>query len=301
MSAQRNTNCFGAINLMKLKTPGLRSECTGAFMSRLALFTEPQPLGRRDGIGIRDELAGGSKTCLNSNPLQALLWCTVIVLTSRASQLSDAPWLNFYTALQPAYWSVPWFHTPTDQNLCVQLLTDTCFLLNNQEPCFQRNSYVTLDWQQWDVSSLIECRQNGIKTAGKEQEGKHEGETEDQSESPNRQRDVAGEIPSLLTTWRGWTVAVNSRKSNRQWVRGFDQQKQVSLGRKCGGGPFYAAVVSKWTPNLIPKAQCAKVCASKKWLSYTRERISAHVLTCTDVSLSTCGTWVCWMGRKQSN
>lgn len=51
VSAQRNTRC--AINQMKWITPGLRSEHTGTYILRLALFTEPQLLGRRDGRGIR--------------------------------------------------------------------------------------------------------------------------------------------------------------------------------------------------------------------------------------------------------
>lgn len=42
-----------SINQTKWITPGLRLECTGTYTSRLALFTEPQLLGWRDGRWIR--------------------------------------------------------------------------------------------------------------------------------------------------------------------------------------------------------------------------------------------------------
>lgn len=42
-----------SINQTKWITPGLRLECTGTYTTRLALFTEPQLLGWRDGRWIR--------------------------------------------------------------------------------------------------------------------------------------------------------------------------------------------------------------------------------------------------------
>lgn len=51
VSVQRNTRCFSAINRVKWITSGLRSECTGTYISRLALFTEPQLLERRNRRG----------------------------------------------------------------------------------------------------------------------------------------------------------------------------------------------------------------------------------------------------------
>lgn len=82
-SVQPNTKCSSAINQLKRIKSGLYSECPGTYTSCLALFTQPQPLGKRDGWGIRDKLARGSKASFNSNPLRALLRCTVIVLTSQ--------------------------------------------------------------------------------------------------------------------------------------------------------------------------------------------------------------------------
>lgn len=59
-----------------------------------------------------------------------------------------------------------------------------------------------------------------------------------------------GGLFSLYYKMLLWT----QRKSSRQWVRGFDQPQQAGLGRKCGGGPFYVALVSDWTLNLTAEA-----------------------------------------------
>ncbi len=89
-----------------------------------------------------------------------------------------------------------------------------------------------------------------------------------------------------------WT----QRKSSRQWVRGFDQPQQAGLGRKCGGGPFYVALVSDWTLNLTAEmttkshSQSDSMC--QKWpYASLREGESCYACALL-VSLSVCGRWV---------
>lgn len=144
VSVQWNTRCFSAINQMKWIMPGLRSEYTGTYISRLALFTEPQLLGRSDGRGIRDELARGSKASLNLNPLQALLWCSYplnqpsfsALCCPTAQLLRSSP--NRFVVC-----AMIWHSNGTH---CVELLTDARFLLNNQALHLQKNPLVVLDW-----------------------------------------------------------------------------------------------------------------------------------------------------------
>lgn len=87
-----------------------------------------------------------------------------------------------------------------------------------------------------------------------------------------------------------WT----QRKFSRRWVREFDQPQQLGLGRKCGGGPFYVALVRDSTlsltaeattkshsQSLVSKSVCFK---NDHVFPHMRERAATHAL----VSLSVC-------------
>lgn len=137
-----------AVHQKKWITSGLRSDCIGIYMSRLALFTEPQLLGRRDGRGwggLRVNWLGVQRHL--STQIHSKLFCgAVIGSTSWASQPSSVPRLNFCKALQKV------FHLchdlkpqPSSPKLsCTTVCwTDAQFQLNNEvchyaekSPCY---------------------------------------------------------------------------------------------------------------------------------------------------------------------
>ncbi len=184
VSAQWNTRCFNAMNQMKWITLGLRSECTGTCISRLALFTEPQLLGRSNGRGIRDELVRGSKASLNSNPLWALLWCTVIRLNQPSSSALCCPaaqllrsspnsfvvramvWNSRQFTIQnfhctTACWTVHWRSFPV-------FTTIKCFISRKKKKHPSYTGLITMTHQWFNRVQ----RWNNVKTAGGVGEGR---------------------------------------------------------------------------------------------------------------------------------
>lgn len=166
---------------MKWITPGRRSECTGTYISRLALFTEPQLLGRGDGEG------GWGLNWLGvqrpvSTQIHSEHFCGAQLSPPPAQlpRLSTVPRLHLCTALQNGLLVCAVMRQPngsqsktsTAEMEHLSMCIEAGLLLNNTSTSFYRViPLVTLITMTHYWFNRVK-RWNNIETAGREGRGK---------------------------------------------------------------------------------------------------------------------------------